>query len=344
MEFTAQQIAVLINGTVDGDVNAKVHTFGKIEEALEGSLTFLANPKYTHYIYSTGASIVLVSKDFKPEKEISTTLIRVDNPYEALSELMRMVDAHLNAHPSGREEPSFVAEDVEIPEGSYIGAFSYVGKGVKLGHGVKIYPGTYVGHYATIGDNTVLYAGVKIYHHCAVGNNCIIHAGAVIGADGFGFAPDHEGHYQKIPQLGIVTIDDNVEIGANTTVDRATMGHTHVGAGSKIDNLVQVAHNVTIGSDTVMAAQGGVAGSAKIGNHCMVGGQVGVAGHISVGNNVQIGAQSGIPNNVADNSTIMGYPAVPARDFMRQAACIRRLPALMDRVSALENAIKTDKK
>lgn len=342
MEFTAEQIAQLLHGTIEGDAKARLHTFGKIEEAGPGALTFLANPKYTHHIYTTQATAVLVSKDFEPEKPVSATLIRVKNPYEALSELMRLADAHLNSHPTGIEEPSFIAEGVTVPKDAYIGAFSYIGKGAVLGKGVKIYPGTYVGRGASVGDGTILYAGVKVYHGCHIGRNCILHSGVVIGADGFGFAPDSNGHYNKIPQLGTVVVADNVEIGANTTVDRATMGQTTIGKGTKIDNLVMVAHNVTIGSDTVMAAQGGVAGSAKVGDNCMFGGQVGVAGHISVGNRVQVGAQSGIPNNVADGSTLMGYPAIPARDFMRQTAFLRRLPDLFDRVKDLEDANKTE--
>lgn len=333
MEFTAGQIAAFTGGTVEGDNNIKVNTFAKIEEAKEGALTFLANPKYTHFIYDTGASAVLVRKDFMPERPVKATLIRVTDPYETLSELLRMVDAHINAHPSGVEQPSHIADGVTVPEGAYIGSFSYVADGVVLGPNVKIYPQVFIGRNCVIGEGTVLYPGVKVYQGCRIGKRCILHSGAVIGADGFGFAPDENGHYQKIPQLGIVEIGDDVEIGANTTVDRATMGQTSVGNGTKLDNLVQIAHNVTVGQHTVMAAQGGIAGSAHIGSHCMVGGQVGISGHIKVGDGVQIGAQSGVPNNVADGSRIMGYPAVNARDFMKRAACIRRLPELFDTVS-----------
>lgn len=335
MEFTAEQIAGLVNGAVDGDGSVRVSTFGKIEEAGPGALTFLANPKYTHHIYDTKASAVLVASDFVAEQPVSATLIRVADPYETLARLMRLVDAQINAHPVGIEVPAFVAHDTIVPDDAYIGAFSYVAQGVTLGKGVKIYPQVYVGRGVTIGEDTVLYPGVKIYPGCVIGKRCIIHSGAVIGADGFGFAPDAEGHYSKIPQMGIAEIADDVEIGANTTIDRATMGRTLIGQGTKIDNLVQIAHNVTVGRHTVMAAQGGVAGSATIGDHCMLGGQVGVAGHITVGDSVQVGAQTGIPNNVADGSAIMGYPAVPARDFMRQAACMRRLPALFDDVAQL---------
>lgn len=341
MEFTTAQIAEAVGGTVEGDGNAKVNTFAKIEDAGPGALTFLANPKYTHYIYTSKASAVLVAKSFVPEHPVEATLIRVEDPYETLSVLMRMVDSMVNRHPVGTEQPSFVADGVEIPEDCYVGAFAYVGSGARIGRGVKIYPQVYVGAGAVIGDDTILYPGVKVYPRCHVGKRCILHSGVVIGADGFGFAPDKEGHYNKIPQMGIVSIGDDVEIGANTTVDRATMGTTVVGDGTKLDNLIQVAHNVSIGSHTVIAAQAGVAGSAHVGSHCMIGGQVGVAGHIKVGDGVKIGAQSGIPNNVADGAVLMGYPAVPAREFMKQAALIKRLGDLFDRVRALEKAAGT---
>lgn len=338
MEFTAGQIAAFLGGTVEGDGDIKVNTFAKIEEAGPGCLTFLANPRYTHYIYTTGASAVLVSNSFEAEGDISAALIRVENPYEALSRLMRMVDQVLNPQPAGIEQPSFVADGVTVPEEAYIGAFAYIGEGVTLGKGVKIYPNVFVGRGCEIGEGTILYPGVKVYPRCKVGKRCIVHAGAVIGADGFGFAPDAEGKYEKIPQMGIVSIGDDVEIGANTTVDRATMGRTVVGDGTKLDNLIQVAHNCVIGNDTVMAAQVGVAGSTHIGSHCMVGGQVGFAGHITIGDNVQIGAQSGIPNNVAAGSRLMGYPAVDSREFLRQAALIKRLPSMADE---LRRIVKT---
>lgn len=338
MEFTAGQIAAFLGGTVEGDGDIKVNTFAKIEEAGPGCLTFLANPRYTHYIYTTGASAVLVSNSFEAEGDISAALIRVENPYEALSRLMHMVDQVLNPQPAGVEQPSFVADGVTVPEEAYIGAFAYIGEGVTLGKGVKIYPNVFVGRGCEIGEGTILYPGVKVYPRCKVGKRCIVHAGAVIGADGFGFAPDAEGKYEKIPQMGIVSIGDDVEIGANTTVDRATMGRTVVGDGTKLDNLIQVAHNCVIGNDTVMAAQVGVAGSTHIGSHCMVGGQVGFAGHITIGDNVQIGAQSGIPNNVAAGSRLMGYPAVDSREFLRQAALIKRLPSMADE---LRRIVKT---
>lgn len=335
MQFTAGQIAALVNGKVEGDPQAAVSTFAKIEEGTPGAISFLANPKYAHYIYDTRSSIVLVSNDFVPERPIKTTLIRVADPYATVAQLLTMVDQLTRQQPTGIEQPSFVAESVEIPEGTYIGAFSYIGRGVRLGRDVKIYPQVYVGDNAVIGDGTILYPGVKIYHGCHIGARCILHSGVVIGADGFGFAPNG-GHYDKIPQLGIVEIADDVEIGANTTVDRATMGATRVGHGTKLDNLIQVAHNVEIGTDTVIASQAGMAGSSKVGDNCMIGGQVGIAGHIAIGDNTMIGAQSGIPNNVAAGSRLMGYPAVEIRDFARQAVWVKNLGKLYDRVSKIE--------
>ena len=302
MEFTANQIAAAVGGTVDGDGNAAVNTFAKIEEARPGALTFLANPKYTHCIYDTQASVVLVRRDFEPEHPVGATLVRVDDPYATLSQLLQMVDAAINVRPTGVEQPSFVAEGVELPEGVYVGAFAYIGKGARIGRNAKIYPQAYVGAGAVIGDDTVLYPGAKVYHGCVIGARCILHAGVVVGADGFGFAPTADGSYSKIPQIGNVVIADDVEIGANTTVDRATMGSTRIGRGTKLDNLIQVAHNCTIGSDTVMASQSGVAGSTHIGSNCVIGGQVGFAGHINVGDRVQIGAQSGIPKSGAKRS------------------------------------------
>lgn len=335
MEFSADLIAQQVGGIIEGDGSVTVSTFSKIEEAKPGSITFLANPKYTHYIYSTDASIVLVRKDFVAEHPVKATLIKVDDPYATLSALLTMVAKFMFVMPVGIEESCHIASGVEVDSDSYVGAFAYVGEGAKLGKGVKIFPQTYVGRNVVIGDGTILYPGVRIYDGCHIGARCIIHSGAVIGADGFGFAPTPDG-YHKIPQIGIVVIDDDVEIGANTTVDRATMGATHVGRGTKLDNLIQVAHNAEIGTSTVIAAQTGIAGSTKIGSRCMIGGQVGFAGHSKVGDDVQIGAQSGIPGNVADGSRIMGYPAVPARDFMRQSAYIKRLGELFDRVTDLE--------
>lgn len=340
MEFSAQQIAELLGGAVDGNPEVKLSTFDKIESAGPHALTFLSNLKYSHFLYSTKAGAVLVSRDFVPAEAVSTTLIRVNDPYAALAQLMRMVDALLNPQPSGIEEPSFVAKDVTLPEECYIGAFAYIGAGAKLGNGVRIYPQAYVGPGVTIGEGTIIYAGAKIYRGCKIGSNCVIHAGVVVGGDGFGFAPNPDGTYSKIPQLGIAEIADNVEVGANTTIDRATMGRTYVGTGTKLDNLIQVAHNVEIGENTVMASQTGIAGSAKVGNHCMIGGQVGIAGHISIGDNVNIGAQSGLHSNIAPNQTIMGTPAVNARQWMRNVSYLNRISELFQRVNTLEKQQK----
>ena len=339
MEFTANQIASIVNGIIVGDGNTAVNTFAKIEEGHPGAISFLANPKYNHYLYDTKSSIVLVRKDFEPENEVSATLIKVDDPYATLAMLLDMVSKLMNPQPSGIEQPNFISSGVEIPDEAYIGAFAYIGSGVKLNHGVKIYPQSYIGNNVEIGEGTIIYSGVKIYQGCKIGKNCVIHSGAVIGADGFGFAPTEQG-YNKIPQIGNVIIEDNVEIGANTTIDRATMGCTRIKSGVKLDNLIQIAHNVEVGEHTVMASQAGVAGSAKIGQWGMIGGQVGIAGHITIGDKVSIGAQSGIPSNVKSGSRLMGYPATDAKDFMRQAVYIKNLGNLNNRVKDLEKKIK----
>ena len=343
MTFSANQIASLVNGIVEGDGNATVSTFAKIEEAGKGAITFLANPIYTRYIYTTEATIVLVSKAFEAERPISSTRIRVDDPYATLAQLMQAIERLTAPTHTGIEQPAFIAADVLIPEDCYVGAFAYIGAGAVIGKGARIYPQAYIGPGAVIGSDTVIYPGVKVYHNCRIGNRCIIHAGAVIGADGFGFAPTGSGSYSKIPQMGIVEIADDVEIGANTTIDRATMGATRIHSGVKLDNLIQVAHNAEVGSDTVIAAQTGIAGSTKVGSRCMIGGQVGFAGHITVGDNVKIGAQSGIPGNVATGSCLMGYPAVPHADFARQAVLIKRLAKLFGRVAAIEATLSPSK-
>ena len=340
MEFTARMIAELVGGTVEGDDNITVNTFAKIEEGHPGALSFLANPKYIHHIYSTRSSIVLVANDFVAEQPIESTLIRVESPYAAMATLMTVVDELLNPRPTGIEQPVYISQGVDIPEDIYLGAFAYLGENVKLGHNVKIYPQVYLGRNVIVGDNTVIYPGAKIYNNVVIGADCIIHAGAVIGADGFGFAPLPDGSYRKTPQMGNVVIEDNVEIGANTTIDRATIGSTRIGKGTKLDNLVQIAHNVTVGQSTVMSAQVGIAGSTHVGNNCVFAGQVGVAGHINIGDRVTVGAQSGIPNSVSDDSQVMGYPAIPGRGFARQAALLRRLPDLFDRVKELESKQK----
>lgn len=327
MELPPQLIASLIDGKVEGDGNVRLTGFAKIEEAAPGYVTFIANPKYSHYIYETEASAVLVSDDFVTERPVSPVLIRVKDPYVALADLMNAMES-TRPKPQGIEQPCFIAEGVVVPDDAYIGAFAYIGKGVHLGKGVKVYPQSYIGENVTIGDGSVIRAGVRIYQDCVIGKGCIIHSGAVIGADGFGFAPRPDGTYEKIPQIGNVVIDDDVEIGANTTVDRATFGSTRIGKGTKLDNLIQVAHNVEIGTGNVFAAQVGVAGSTKIGDFNQVGGQVGFAGHIHVGNMNQFGAQSGIPNNVGDGNRLIGYPAVGLRQFAKTQVYLKRLGEL----------------
>lgn len=330
MEITPKSLAALTRGDVEGDENAVITGFAKIEEARPGDLSFIANPKYAHYIETTGATAVLVGKNFVVDKPVTPVLIRVADPYATLAQLLRMVDG-MKPQPEGVEQPSYVSEGVALPEHVYIGAFAYIGKGVKLGKNVKIYPQVYVGDGCEIGDDSVLRSGVKVYEGCRIGSRCILHSGAVIGADGFGFAP-HDGKFEKLPQTGIVEICDDVEIGANTTIDRATFGSTVIGEGTKLDNLIQVAHNVTIGRSNVFAAQTGIAGSTHIGDGNMVGGQCGFAGHIKVGDYNEIGAQSGIPNNVGSKRRIIGYPAIDARQFAKNQVYLKNLGKLYDEI------------
>ena len=326
MEITAKELATIAGGNVDGEPGVKVSGFAKIEEAGEGDLSFIANPKYAHYASTTNASVLLVGEEFIAPEGTKATLVRVADPYSTLARLMRMVESSL-PKPSGVEEPVFVGEGSLLPEKLYLGAFAYIGKNVKLGEGVMIYPQVYVGDNCTIGEGTILYAGVKLYKGCSVGKNCIIHSGAVIGSDGFGFAPVGD-HYEKIPQMGNVVIEDDVEIGANTTIDRATFGTTIIGQGTKLDNLIQIAHNVTLGKNNVFAAQTGIAGSTHVGDNNMVAGQCGFSGHITVGNNNQFGAQSGIHGDISDGNRMIGYPAVDVRQFVRNTAYINRLAEL----------------
>ncbi len=342
MEFSAKQIAEYIQGIIVGDENATVHTFAKIEEGIPGALSFLSNPKYTHYIYDTQSTIVLVNKDFKPEHEVKATLIMVDNAYESLAKLMTLYEMS-KPKKTGIDPLASVAANAKIGKDVYIGPFACVEEGAEIGDNTYLHPHVTVGCNAKVGNNTILYPHVTIYHDCRIGNNCILHAGSVIGADGFGFAPSPEG-YEKIPQIGISIIEDNVEIGANTCIDRATMGATIVHKGVKLDNLIQIAHNVEVGSHTVMASQTGVAGSAKIGQWCMFGGQVGVAGHIKVEDRVNVGAQSGIPGNTKSGSTLMGYPAIDAKQFARSSAIYKKLPELYTELGRLQKEIEELKK
>ncbi len=343
MQFTAEQIAAFLGGEIVGDATVSVSNLAKIEEGTPGTLTFLSNPLYTQYLYTTQASIALVRRDFEPEKPVTPTLIKVDDPYTCLTRLLELVE-QARGQKSGIEEPSHIALSAQVADDVFVGAFTYIGERAVVGNGCKIYPQVYIGDDVVIGNNVTLYPGVKVYHGCRIGDNCIVHAGSVIGSDGFGFAPQADGSYKKIPQIGIVILEDDVELGANTTVDRATMGATIIRRGVKLDNLVQIAHNVEVGSHTVMAAQVGVAGSTKIGQHCMFGGQVGIAGHRHVGNRVIVGAQSGIPNDVKDNMEIMGYPAVPKVEFARQTVHIKRLAQLNQTVKELQQQINELKK
>lgn len=326
MKISAEELAALTGGIVDGDPKAVVSSFAKIEEAGKGDLSFIANPKYAHFASETGATILLVSKDFDAPQGLNPTLVRVDDPYAVLARLMRMVEASAQK-PSGIESPVHVGEGSKVPENIYIGAFAYIGKNVVIGEGAMIYPQVYIGDDCVIGPGTILYAGAKVYKGCKIGARCIIHSGAVIGADGFGFAPV-DGHFEKIPQMGGVVLEDDVEIGANTCVDRATFGNTVVGTGTKLDNLIQIAHNVSLGRHNVFAAQTGVAGSAQIGDANMVAGQVGFSGHIKVGNQNQFGAQSGVHGNIGDRQRLIGYPAVDVRQFAKNTIYMKRLGEL----------------
>lgn len=326
-KVTPLLIASMIGGKVEGDENIEITGFAKIEEAEPGEISFIANPKYEHFISETKASVLLVGNDISKPEGSEITLVHVEDPYMAVAKLLAAFQAQ-RPRPVGIEQPSFVAEGVEIPEGAYIGAFSYIGKGVKLGKNVKIYPQAYVGDDVSIGDDCVIRAGVRIYEGCRIGDRCIIHSGVVIGADGFGFAPGADGSYEKIAQIGNVIIEDDVEIGANTCVDRATFGCTRIKKGTKLDNLIQVAHNVEIGECNVFAAQTGIAGSTKIGDFNRVGGQCGFAGHIRIGDRNEFGAQSGIPNNVGDDKRLIGYPAVDLRRFAKTQVYLGRLPEL----------------
>ena len=340
MEFTAAQIAAQLNGTVEGNPEAKVSALSKIEEGTAGSLSFLANPKYTNYIYTTHASIVIVGKDFKAEDAISTTLIRVDDAYKSFSMLLEFYN-QVKLKKAGIEQPSYISENASIGQDAYIGAFAYIGSKAKLGKNVKIYPHSFIGDNVVIGDNTTVFSGVKVYSDCMIGANCTLHSGVIVGGDGFGFAPNSENNYSKVPQIGNVIIEDHVEIGSNTTIDRATLGSTIIRKGVKLDNLIQIAHNVEIGENTVIAAQTGIAGSTKVGRDCMIGGQVGIVGHISIAAGVKIAAQSGIGHSIAkEGEIVQGSPAFGIGDYKRSYVVFRNLPDLQKRIKDLENLKK----
>jgi len=340
MEFSANDIATLLNGKVEGNGNVKVSNISKIDQPIPGTLTFLSNPTYTKYIYTTTASIVIVNHDFTAEKTLSCTLIRVEDAYVALAKLL---DYYTKSKPSkvGIEQPSFVSSTATLGKEIYIGAFAYIGDNALIGNDVKIYPHVYIGDNVKIGDHSILYSGVKIYAGCSIGHSCIFHSGSVIGADGFGFAPSPDGTYTKIEQIGNVVIEDNVEIGANTTVDSATMGSTFIRSGVKLDNLIQIGHNSEIGQNTVMAAQVGIAGSAIIGKNCVVGGQAGISGHITVGDGVKIGPQSGVMSTVKPNSVLLGAPALDFKLAMKSFSIIRNLPELRQDVIELQKKVKS---
>jgi UDP-3-O-[3-hydroxymyristoyl] glucosamine N-acyltransferase len=339
MKFTAEQIAGILEGEVVGNPNAEVFKLSKIEEGTQGSLTFLANPKYSNYIYSTEATITIVNHTFIPESEITTTLIKVEDAYLSFSKLLEFYDKARKASKVGIEQPTSMAENVKYGEHFYLGSFSYIGNNVTLGNNVKIYPNCYIGDNVKIGDNVTVFAGAKIYSETIIGNFCEIHSGVIIGADGFGFAPHKDGTYSKIPQIGNVIIEDNVDIGSNTTIDRATMGSTIIRKGVKLDNQIQIAHNVEIGENTVIAAQTGVAGSTKIGKNCMIGGQVGIAGHLVIGNNIRIQAQSGIGKNIKDDEIIQGSPAFAYNDYSKSYVHFRNLPKIISEWEELKKII-----
>ena len=336
MKFSAQQIAMLLGGKITGDANRQVWDVGSIETAQEGQLTFLCDAKYLSHLPNTNASVVLMTESIAFDGDTRATLIRVENARAAMGQLLALVAKAMNPAKQGIEQPSFVSEGVAVPEDAYVGAFAYIGKNVQLGKGVQIYPHTYIGDNVKIGDHTILYSGVKIYYNCQVGNDCILHAGAVVGSDGFGFEPDAKGVNQKLPQIGNVIIEDDVEIGANTTIDRAMMGSTIVRCNAKIDNLVQIGHNVEVGASDFLCAQVGIAGSSKIGSHCILAGQVGVAGHLEIADNCVFGAQSGIPSSVRKPGMYQGSPIIDAMNWRRSVVGFKQLPELMKKIQELE--------
>ena len=338
MKFTATQIAGILEGKVEGNPNAEVWNVAKIEEGAPGMISFLANPKYTHYIYETQSSIVIVNDDFEATAPIQATLIRVRNAYDSFGKLLAFYD-QMTQNKQGVSSLAFVSKSAQCGENLYLGEFAFVGENAKIGNNVKIYPQVYVGDGCTIGDNTVLYPGVKLYRNTVIGKNCILHAGAVLGADGFGFAPQPDGHYEKIPQVGNVVVEDNVEIGANTTIDRATMGSTRIHQGVKLDNLIMLAHNTEVGENTAMAAQTGVSGSTHIGKNCVIAGQCGFVGHIKVADGARIGAQSGILGNIRKADDYMGSPTQPLRQYLVSNARFRHIDEMARKLDALEKEL-----
>ncbi len=346
MKFTAEQIAGILEGQVIGNPNAEVYKLSKIEEGTEGSLTFLSNPKYLNYIYTTQATITIVNNTFIAEGELNTTLIKVEDAYLSFSKLLEFYDQAKKERKTGIEQPSSIATSVTYGLNLFVGAFSYIEDNVILGNDVKIYPNCYIGENVSIGDNVIIFAGAKIYSDTIIGSNCIIHSGAVVGADGFGFAPNSDKTFSKIPQIGNVIIEESVEIGANSTIDRATMGSTIIRKGVKLDNHIQIGHNVEIGENTVIAAQTGIAGSTKIGKNGMIGGQVGIAGHLIIGDNVRIQAQSGVGRNIKDNEVLQGSPSFGYNDYSKSYVHFKNLPKIITEIEELKNIIsnfKTEK-
>ena len=340
MQFSAIQIAALIKGTIEGDESVVVYSFGKIEEAGAGQLTFLANPKYEEYLYTTSASLIIIGSALELKQPVSATLIRVADPYSAFATLLDFYQQMMNKQLTGIQQPSHIDPSAQVGNNVFIGAFAYIGKNVQIGDDTKIYPGTYIGDGVTIGAQTVIHPGVKIYHDCRAGNRVVIHAGAVIGGDGFGFAPQADGSFKKVPQIGNVVIEDDVEIGANTTIDRATIGSTLIKKGAKLDNLIQIAHNVEVGNSTVIAAQAGISGSTRLGNNVMIGGQAGIVGHIHLADGVKINAQCGVSKSVkTPNTALTGSPAHDYTAMLRSQAVFRNLPDLEKKVKELEQLV-----
>ncbi|EFA44663.1 UDP-3-O-[3-hydroxymyristoyl] glucosamine N-acyltransferase [Hallella bergensis DSM 17361] len=337
MEFTANQIAQFINGKVEGDENARVSTFAKIEDSVPGAISFLANPKYTHYIYETKSTVVLVDDSIELERPVTPTLIWVQNARDCVAKLLQLYES-TKPKKTGVDSLAFISPKAKIGENAYIGAFAYIAEGVEIGDDCQVFPHATIMENVKLGNGCIVYPHASIYHDCELGNRVIVHSGAVIGADGFGFAPNGE-QYDKIPQTGNVVIEDDVEIGANTCVDRSTMGSTYIRRGVKLDNLVQIAHNTDIGENTVMSAQVGIAGSTKVGQWCMFGGQVGIAGHINIGNRVMLGAQSGVPGSLKDNQTLIGTPPMPQTPFFKSQAIFRKLPDIYKQLTALQKEV-----
>ena len=338
MKFTATQISEIIDGDIDGNPNEEVHKLSKIEEGEKGSLTFLSNPKYQSYLYTTKASIAIVNKDFVLESKIKTTLIKVEDAYKAFSKLLEYYN-QVKLNKSGIESPNFINDNAKIGKDVYIGALTYIGENVDIGNKVKIYPNVFIGDNVIIQEGTIIFAGAKIYSESQIGKNCTVHSGVIIGSDGFGFVPDENGVYNKIPQIGNVILEDNVDIGSGTTIDRATLGSTIIRKGVKLDNQIQIAHNVEVGENTVIAAQAGIAGSTKIGKSCQIGGQVGIVGHITIGNNVRIQAQSGIGRSLKDNEVVQGSPALGYSDYNKSYVHFKNLSKLVNKINELEKII-----